>query len=138
VVPNVDSDVAYTFHWIYKRYHELVVGCDRSTETISFSINLGLSMGGLFMCIYNGKSYANGGQWLETHAHIKRVVANRDVEGYIVAMLNIRKNFIRCAWMFRILHPQDMDNHHVDYFYLSINLWVEGSQFGHLGVHHQP
>jgi hypothetical protein len=64
---------------------------------------------------------------LEPQAHLKRVVANRVVEGSIVAMLNIRKDFIPCAWMFGIVHPQDMDNHHVDYLCLSISLWVEGS-----------
>jgi hypothetical protein len=80
-----------------------------------FPINLGLSMGGLFLCDCNGKSYVNGGQWLEPQAHLKRVVANRVVEGSVVAMLNIRKDFIPCAWMFGIIHPQDMNNHHVDY-----------------------
>jgi hypothetical protein len=103
-----------------------------------FPISLCLSMGGLFLCGCNGKSYVNGGQWLEPQAHLKRVVANRVVEGSIVAMLNIRKDFIPCVWMFGIIHSQDMDNHHVDYLYFSISLWVEGSQFGQLGVHHRP
>jgi hypothetical protein len=52
-----------------------------------------------------------------------------DVEGFFVVMLNIRKDFIPCAWMFGIVHAQDMDNHHVDYLCLSISLWVEGSRF---------
>ena len=77
-------------------------------------ISLGLGMGGLFLFDYNGNSYVNGGQWLEPQTHLKRVVANRVVEGSIVAMLIIRKNFIPCAWMFGIVHPQDMNNHHVD------------------------
>jgi hypothetical protein len=42
-------------------------------------------------------------------------VENRVVEGSIVSMLNIRKDFIPCAWMFGIVHPQDMENHPVDY-----------------------
>jgi hypothetical protein len=70
-----------------------------------FLISLNLIMGGLFMCRCNGKSYINGGQWLEPQAHLKRVVANRDVEGYVVAMFNIRNAFIPCAWMFGIVHP---------------------------------
>jgi hypothetical protein len=73
-----------------------------------FSIKIGVSMGGLFLCIYNEQSYDNGGQWLESQAHLKRVVANRVVEGYFVAMLNIRKASIPCAWMFGIVHPQDI------------------------------
>jgi hypothetical protein len=100
------------------------------------SINLSLSMGGLFLCRCNGQSYINWGQWLEPQAHLKRVVANRVVEGSIVAMLNIRKDLIPCAWMFGVVHSQDMHNHHVDYLYFSISLGVEGSQFGQLGVHH--
>jgi hypothetical protein len=65
-------------------------------------------------------------------------VPNRVVEGFVVAMLNIRKDSILCAWMFGIIHPQDMENHHVDYLCLSNGLWVEGIRFGHLGVHHRP
>jgi hypothetical protein len=101
-----------------------------SLKKFGFSINLGLSMGGLFLCSFNGQSYINGGQWVEPQAHLKWVVANRAVKGFVVAMLNISKTPIPCAWMFGIVHPQDMDNHHVDYLYLSISLWVEGSQFG--------
>jgi hypothetical protein len=74
-------------------------------------ISLNLSMGGLFLCSYNGQRYVNGGQWLEPQSHLKRVVSNRVVEGYVVAMLNIRNSFIPCAWMFGIIHSHDMDNH---------------------------
>jgi hypothetical protein len=98
-----------------------------SFNKFGYLINLGLSMGGLFLCNCNGKSYVNGGQWMEPQAHLKRVVANRVVEGSVVAMLNIRKDLIPCVWMFGIVHPQDMDNHHVDYLCFSISLWVEGS-----------
>jgi hypothetical protein len=34
-------------------------------KKFGFPISLYLSMGGLFMCIYNGQSYDNGGQWLK-------------------------------------------------------------------------
>jgi hypothetical protein len=95
-----------------------------SLDKFGYSINLGLSMGGLCLCKCNGQSYVNVGQWLEPQAHLKRVVANRVVEGFVVAMLNIRKALIPCAWMFIILHPQDTNNHHVDNLCLSISLWV--------------
>jgi hypothetical protein len=62
-----------------------------------FPISLGLSMGGIFLCNCNGQSYTNGGQWLEHQAHLKRAMANRVVEGYVVSMLNISKDFIPCA-----------------------------------------
>jgi hypothetical protein len=42
---------------------------------------------------------------LELEAHLKRVVANRIVEGSVVAMLKIRKALIPWAWMFGIVHP---------------------------------
>jgi hypothetical protein len=126
VVPDVDRGVACTWHWISAKYHELVVGCVGFIQQIWLLDQPGLSMGGLFLCNCNGKSYVNGGQWLEPQAHLKRVVANRVVEGSVVAMLNIRKDLIPCVWMFGIVHPQDMNNHHVDYLCFSISLWVEG------------
>jgi hypothetical protein len=73
-----------------------------------FSINLGISMGGLFLCSYNVQSYISGVQWLEPQERLKRVIFSRYVEGSVVAMLNIRKDFIPYAWMFGIVHPQDM------------------------------
>jgi hypothetical protein len=76
-----------------------------SLKKFGCSVSLSLSMGRLFLCSCNGKSYVNGGQWLEPQAHLKRDVANRDVEGSVVAMLNIRKDCIPCAWMFEIVHP---------------------------------
>jgi hypothetical protein len=66
-------------------------------------ISLCFSMRGLFLCGCNGQSYVNGGQWLEPQAHLKRVVANRVVEGFVVVMLNRRKDFIPYPWMFGII-----------------------------------
>jgi hypothetical protein len=107
-------------------------------KKFGFSIILSLRMGGIYLCDCNGKRYVNGGQWLEPQTHLKWVVANRVVEGSIVAMLNIRKAIIPCALMFGIINSRDMNNNHVDYLCLSISLWVEGNRFGHLGVHHRP
>jgi hypothetical protein len=69
---------------------------------------------------------------------MKRVVENRVVGGFVITILNIRKDIILCAWIFIILHPQDMNNHPVDYLSFSIILWVKGSRFGQVGVHNQP
>jgi hypothetical protein len=109
-----------------------------SLKKIGFSISLGMSMGGLFLCNFNGKSYANGDQWLELQAHLKRVTANKVVEGSVVAMLNIRKDFIPCVWMFKLYILKIWTIIMFDYLCFSISMWVEGSRFGHLGVHHQP
>jgi hypothetical protein len=73
-----------------------------SLNKFGFSINLGLSMGGLFLVQLQWVELRQWGQWLEPQAHLKRVVANRVVEVSVVAMLNIRKDFIPCAWMFGI------------------------------------
>jgi hypothetical protein len=72
------------------------------------------------------------GQWLEPQAHLKRVVANRVMEGFVVAMLNIRKDFIPCAWMFGVVHSQNMHNHFVDHLYFSItqNMFEEDLSSG--------
>jgi hypothetical protein len=94
---------------------------------VGFSITLNMSMGRLFICSCNGKIYINGGQWLEPQVHMKMVVANRVVEGFFVSILSTRKIIIPCSWMFGIVHPLYMDNHHVDYLCFSIRLWVEGS-----------
>jgi hypothetical protein len=109
-----------------------------SFKKFGYSISLNMSMGRLLLCSCNGKIYVNGSQWLEPQAHLKRVVENIAVEGSVVAMLDIRKDLIPCVWMLGIVHPQDMSNNHVDYLYFSISLWVEGSRFGQLGVHHRP
>ena len=88
-----------------------------SLKKFGCSINLGLSMGGLFLCSCNMQIYISGGQWLEPQEHLKRVVANRAVEGSIVAMLNIRKAFIPCMWILGVVHSKDVYNHLVDYLY---------------------
>jgi hypothetical protein len=123
VVPNVDCGMLVLSIGFLQNIMNLLLDVLDLLNKFGFLINLGLSMGGLFLCNCNGKSYVNGGQWLEPQAHLKKVVANRVMQGSIVAMLNIRKAFIPCVWMFGIIHPRDMDNHPVDYLYFSISLW---------------
>jgi hypothetical protein len=43
-------------------------------------------------------------------------------KGFVVATLNIRKDFIPCTWILGIVHYEDMQNHLVDYPYFSIDL----------------
>jgi hypothetical protein len=117
-----------------QNFVNLLLNVMDSLNKFGCSINLDLSMGVLFLC----KSYVNGGQWMEPQAHLKRVVVNRVVEGSIVAMMNIRNALIPCAYMFGVIHPQDMDNHLIGYLCFSISLWVEGNRFGQLGVHNLP
>jgi hypothetical protein len=75
--PMLIMALACTWHWISAKYHELVVGCVGFIQQIWLLNQPQSSMGGLFLCSCNGKSYVNGGQWLEPQAHLKRVVANR-------------------------------------------------------------
>jgi hypothetical protein len=56
------------------------------------------------------------------------------MEGFFVVVLNIGETLIPCVWVFGVVHAQDMNNNHVDDFYLAIILGVEGSGFGELGV----
>ena len=90
-------------------------------------IILSMSMTKFLPCGCNGKSYINWGQWLEPQAHLKRVVAGRDMKGYVIAMLKISKDLISCVGQFRIVHSQNMHNHLVDYLCFSIDQALEGN-----------
>ena len=63
---------------------------------------------------------------MESQAQLERVVANRAMEGHVVAMLHITKVLITCGWMFRVVHSQDMHNNTINYLYMTIDLGVEG------------
>jgi hypothetical protein len=54
-----------------------------------------------------------------------------------VAMFDIRKDLIPCAWMLGVVYAQEMHDHPLDDPYLSIILRVEGSGFGELDVQQQ-
>jgi hypothetical protein len=49
-----------------------LLGVLDALNKFGFSINLCLSMGGLFIYDYNGQSYVNGGQWLKPQVHLKK------------------------------------------------------------------
>jgi hypothetical protein len=68
----------------------------------NYLINLSLSMGRFSLCGCNGKSYINWGHWLESQAHLKMVVASRDIKGWIVAMMNTRKTLIPYVGMLEL------------------------------------
>lgn len=53
-------------------------------------------------------------------------MANRDVKGFIVVVLNIWETLILGMGVFRILHPRDMHDHSIDDLHFPINLGVEG------------
>ena len=55
--------------------------------------------------------------------------------GSIIAVMNIGKTLIPCAWLLEIVHVQDMHDHPMDDLGLTIYLGVEGSGFGELGLH---
>jgi hypothetical protein len=58
---------------------------------------------------------------------LEMTMANRVVDGSIIFMLNIWKDFIPCTWMVGVVHSQYVHNHPIDHFCLSICLGVEGS-----------
>ena len=51
----------YTWHWIYARYHEIVVGCNYLLNKFGCLYRLSLSMGEFFLCKCNRKYYINWG-----------------------------------------------------------------------------
>jgi hypothetical protein len=65
---------------------------------------------------------------------LKRVVVDQDMEGFIVAMFNIRKDLIPCTWILGVVHVQDMHDHPIDELCLSISLGVYRNGFSELGV----
>jgi hypothetical protein len=65
---------------------------------------------------------------------LKGIVVGQDFKGFVVVVLNIGDNIIPCAWMFGVVHAQDMCDHSIDGLCLSIILGVEGGGFGDLGV----
>jgi hypothetical protein len=52
-------------------------------------INLILRMGIFCQCGCKGQCYINGAQWLKSQAHLKMVVVDRAMEGFVVAMEDI-------------------------------------------------
>jgi hypothetical protein len=55
------------------------------------------------------------------------------MQGSVVAMLDIGKNFIPCVRVLEIIHAQDMHNHSIYDLGLAIFLGVDGHGFGELG-----
>ena len=51
---------------------------------------LSLSMVIFILCGCKEQSYINWGQWLECEAHLKLDVFSRAMNGYIIAIFNIR------------------------------------------------
>jgi hypothetical protein len=61
-------------------------------------------------------------------------MADGAMESPVVAVMNIGKTLIPCAWILRVIHAQDVHNHPINDLYLDISLRVEGSGFSELGV----
>jgi hypothetical protein len=89
-------------------------------------------------CGCKGKIYINGAQWLKPQANLKWVVASRAMNRLVVVVFHIRKVVIPCAWMFRVVHPQDVHDHPIEHLYLAISLGMEDSGFGEHGVQQCP
>ena len=64
-----------------------------------FLICFRLDMSQICVSSYKWHDHINGTEWLESQAHLKRVVASCAVESPVVAMLNIGEALVPCAWM---------------------------------------
>jgi hypothetical protein len=71
---------------------------------------------------------------LKSQPHLKGIVVDQAMKGYVVFVLNIGETGIPCARMFGVVHAQYMHDHFVDDLCLAISLGVEGNGFGELGV----
>jgi hypothetical protein len=77
-----------------------------------------------------GKSYISGAQWLKPQANLKPVMVSRAMNSSVVVVFHIRKVVIPRAWVFVVVHPEDVHDHPINDLCLAIDLGMEGSGFG--------
>ena len=63
-------------------------------------VSFGLDMSWICLSHYKWYGYINWTHWLASQAHLKMVMASRDVESLVVAVLDIGDPLIPCAWIF--------------------------------------
>jgi len=56
------------------------------------------------------------------------------MESSVVAMLYIGEAFIPCVWMLRVVHVQNVYDHHVDDLCLAIILGMESHEPSKFGI----
>ena len=105
-----------------------------SFNELGCSVCLYVLMGRVDLCGCKWEGDINGSQGLEFEAYLKRVVSSRAMNGSVVTVLNIWKTIIPCAGMLRVVHPQNLQDHPIDYLRLVISLGMEGGGFGELGI----
>ena len=87
---------------------------------------------GLCSCLRHGN--INQTQCLKSYTRLKGTVTNRDMEKYIINVLHIWKTLVPGLRMLGVAHVEYVHYHPVDDIYLAINLGMEGSRLGELGV----
>jgi len=60
------------------------------------------------------------------------------MERSIVDVVDIREDFIPCAWMLQVVHVQNLYDHPVDDLYLAISLGVESHGLSELVIQRRP
>ena len=98
------------------------------------SFHLCVLMGRVSLCGCKWEGNINGSQGLEFEAYLKSVVSNRAMNASIVTVWNIQKTIIPCVGMLRVVHPQNVHDHPIDYLRLPIYLGMEGGGFGQLCI----
>jgi hypothetical protein len=76
---NVGHVITCTWHWISVGYHEPIFECAYPLKKIGFSILPHLEHGRTLPVKMQWVELHQWGQWLEPQAHLKRVVANRNM-----------------------------------------------------------
>ena len=85
--------------WFLQNVMELLANMLDVLNEDVFLICFALDMSRICLSSCKWHGHINETQWLESQAHLKRVMANQVVESLIIAVLNIGEALIPCAWM---------------------------------------
>jgi len=120
--------------WFLQNFMDLLVNMVDVLNEVICLICFGLDMHWIYVSSCKWHNHINGRKWLESQAHLKRVVVSWAMEILVVAMLNIGEALIPCAWMLWVVHAQNAYDHLVENLYLAISLRMEGCGLSEFGV----
>lgn len=126
-------DYVFTCIWSWKlstKYHELIIEFVVCVPQ-NWLLYLPHSKYRRYLhVLYHEYSYINLCQFLGHQAQLKRLVASKNMKSYVEFVLKIWKDFNMCMRVLAIVYSKDIYNNPIEYFFLFINLGMEGSGFG--------
>jgi hypothetical protein len=63
--------------------------------------------------------------------HTQKGFTDKTIKSFVLVVLNIRKAFVPCTWMLKVVNFEYMYNNHAKYLHMY-------NQLGRLGVRHGP